>query len=70
MYTIEQYNALVSAITTGSKTVRYGDKLVEYRSLTEMLEIKKLMEGVLFPPTDSIGGQPLNRRVAAFYKGL
>lgn len=70
MFTVEQYNALKSAIAQGSQTVKYGDKLVTYRTLTEMLEILKLMEAELFPDTNAVPGQPSTRRVASFTKGL
>ena len=70
MYTLEQYYTLKAAIAGGSKTVKYGDKLVEYRSLDEMLQILALMEAELFPDNTAIAGQPSNRRVAAFSKGL
>lgn len=68
MYTMQQYEALCSAIALGSKTVMYADKRVEYRSLDEMLAIKKLMEQDL-----GIGSGDPNfkgyRRVAIFDKG-
>lgn len=70
MYTLEQYYTLKAAIAGGSKTVKYGDKLVEYRSLDEMLEILNLMKAELFPNTGEVAGQPSRRRVVAFYKGL
>lgn len=44
MYTIEQYNALNEAIAQGAMMVMYGDKQVQYRSLADMITIKKLME--------------------------
>lgn len=69
-YTLEQYYTLKAAIAGGSKTVKYGDKEVEYRTLDEMLQILKLMEAELFPDTNGTAGQPSTRRVAAFSKGL
>lgn len=69
MYTIEQYNALVAAIAQGSKMVQYADKRVEYRSLDEMLQIKKDMEQQLGIGAGSNSFQGY-RRVATFNKGL
>lgn len=46
-YTQEQYQALTGAIAQGALRVKYGDKEVEYRSLSEMLRVKALMESEL-----------------------
>lgn len=46
-YTTEMLAALDEAIATGALTVKYGDKTVTYRSLDEMLRIKKLMQNEL-----------------------
>lgn len=43
-YTQDQYNALIAAIAQGVTSVKYGDKQVDYRSLSEMLRVKALME--------------------------
>ena len=43
-YTQEQYGVLCAAIAQGVTIVKYGDKEVTYRSLSEMLRIKSLME--------------------------
>jgi hypothetical protein len=43
-WTIDDYNALKQSIAQGAKVVKYGDKTVEYRSLSEMLLIKGAME--------------------------
>jgi hypothetical protein len=43
-YTLNQYNALVEAISQGAVEVQYGDKKVKYRSLQDMLAIKDSME--------------------------
>lgn len=48
-FTIQQYEALKSAIATGTQTVSYGDKTVTYRSLAEMKEVLRIMENELFP---------------------
>lgn len=42
-WTIEEYNALKSAIATGAKTVKYSDKEVTYRSLEEMAAVLRAM---------------------------
>ena len=65
-YTIDQYNQLTVAIAQGALTVKYADKEVTYRSLGDMLRIKKLMEQELGLNTAADG-----RRVyAQFKKGL
>lgn len=43
-YTTEQYNALCAAIATGTLEVWYSDKKVVYRTLAEMLTIRRQME--------------------------
>ncbi len=43
-FTKEQYEKLLEAIAQGVLVVKYTDKVVEYRSLDEMLKIKDLME--------------------------
>jgi hypothetical protein len=50
-FTQEQLDTLIQAIAEGALIVWYGDKRVEYRTLTEMLQIKKMMEDDLTPPT-------------------
>lgn len=47
-YTLEQYTTLKDAIAMGVTVVKYGDKDVQYRSLTEMLKILSIMEAELF----------------------
>ena len=52
-FTIEQYQALkeaiVKAVTTGVKTVAYGNKTVTYLSINEMRDALQMMEEELFP---------------------
>lgn len=64
-YTQEQYTALCEAIAQGVLKVEYSDKKVEYRSLSEMLQIKKEME-------QQLGlSNPANRRLFAIHdKGV
>lgn len=61
-YTIEQYTALKSAIAEGALRVKYQDKEVEYRSLSDMLKIKQMMEAELFPDNT-----PSTRRTVGVY---
>lgn len=52
-FTIEQYSALKEAIvklvTTGVKSVQYGNKTVTHLDLKEMREALRMMEEELFP---------------------
>ena len=63
-YTIEQLTALEAAIAEGALTVKYQDKLVQYRSLDEMIRIRKLMRDDL-----GLNGTSGGRRLASFSKG-
>lgn len=65
IYTTEQYTALAAAIAQGALRVEYADKRVEYRSLTEMMQILNMMKTDL-GLTDVNSG----RRYASFSKGL
>lgn len=65
MFTEQQYQALCDAIAQGALRVKYGDKEVEYRSLSEMQSIKKSMENYLYPNRNNNG-----RSVASFSKGI
>lgn len=68
MYTTSQYNALCESISLGATKVNYGDKQVEYRSLNDMLQLKKLMEAQLFPNT-SLKSQTNRRKYAEYERG-
>lgn len=64
-YTIDQLTVLKAAIAQGARVVEYADKKVEYRTLSEMLQIQRQMEAELFPiPKKSY------RQYAEFSKGL
>lgn len=64
VYTIDQYNALCAAIAEGVLRVHYGDKIVEYRKLEDMLRIKNMM-------AEDLGlNQKSTRTYATFDKGL
>ena len=52
-YTTTQYNALVEAISLGALTVKYSDKEVTYRSLPDMLRLKRIMEHSLGITSDT-----------------
>lgn len=43
-FTTDQYNKLIAAIARGALKVKYADKEVNYHSLQEMLQLKKVME--------------------------
>lgn len=65
-FTQNQLDILDKAIAQGVTRVDYGDKVVEYRSLDEMLRIRRLMAeelGLLKKPDG-------NRKFAEFNKGL
>lgn len=42
-WTVEDLAALDAAIKTGARRIEYQDKVVDYRSLAEMLAIRRLM---------------------------
>lgn len=42
-FTLKSLELLEQAISEGALRVRYSDKLVEYRSLSEMLQVRDLM---------------------------
>lgn len=73
-YTIEQYKALEQSIASGEKRVKYNDKEVEYRSISEMKELLAMMRkalGLDCSSTSSKKGLFGGRRVNAIHsKGL
>lgn len=64
-YTQTQLDTLNAAIAQGALKVKYGDKEVEYRSLTDMIRTKSLMEAELGLTKPGSG-----RTFAEFNKGL
>lgn len=48
-WTTDDLHALNRAIALGMRRVEYHDRIVEYRSLDEMVRIRKMMMGVLNP---------------------
>lgn len=66
-YTLEQYEALKEGIALGATTIQYSDRTVTYRSVSDMLRIKSLMERELFPSS----ANSANSRILMTYdKGL
>ena len=63
-YTVEQYETLKRAIVNGVQSVSYGDKTVNYRSIADMKEALRIMEGELFPET-----VPRRRRLVTIDRG-
>ncbi len=55
-YTQQQLDALEAAIAEGALTVRYQDKLVTYRSLSEMMQIRSMMRDELGLTANNSGG--------------
>ncbi|RYJ63241.1 phage head-tail joining protein [Pseudomonas songnenensis] len=65
-FTREQYDALKEAIAGGELMVRYADRHVTYRSLSEMIRTLNLMEQDLEPPASDT---PRGRTYTSFSKG-
>lgn len=63
-YTIEQYTALKEAIASGARSVYYGDKRVEFASLSEMQQLLENMARELGFITKKKRGYP------SYNKGL
>ena len=59
-YTADQLTALKEAIALGATSVKYADKTVEYRSVSDMLKIQGIMEAELYPA--SLPTKLTNRR--------
>ena len=64
-YTVDQLNALKESIALGATSVKYADKTVEYRSVSDMLKIQALMESELYPA--SVATKKISRRKLADY---
>lgn len=65
-FSVDQYNALTDAIAAGTTKVVYGDKTVEYRSLTDMIRIWSMMKSELFPETSDTA----RKKYAEHSKGI
>lgn len=48
-FTIQEYEKLCESIAIGATKVKYSDKEIEYRSLSDMRSLKNEMEAELFP---------------------
>lgn len=68
-YTSDQYYKLCEAISLGATTVKYSDKEVGYRSLSDMLKLKELMESELFP-TETKKASLNRRKYVDFNRGF
>lgn len=65
-WTQTQLDALDEAIASGTREVWYGQKKVEYRSLDEMMTLRRTMADEI-----ARAGQPKRRRrVARYNNGL
>ncbi len=64
-FTPSQLNALQAAIAQGTTRVKYQDREVEYRSLSEMLQLLNIMKQELGLATGKIAVKK-----AEFSKGL
>lgn len=65
MYTADDLTAIEDAIKSGTLKVKYSDKEVTYRSLSELLMIRDLIRKDL----GIVGGKPV-RVKAEFNKGF
>lgn len=64
-YTLTQLQTITDAIASGAKKVKYGDKEVEYNSVSDMIRVQLLMKNCLFPEQNTNNG----RKYASFSKG-
>lgn len=64
-YTIEHYKSIRDAIALGARQVQYGDKMITYASLNDMLKIKQMIYDSLVPPPK--GGGLFGRATVGCY---
>ncbi len=64
-FTQSQLDALDKAIASGTKQVMYGNKLVMYNSVNEMLRVRALMAKEL-----GLTANKTDRKYGEFSKGL
>jgi hypothetical protein len=64
-FTLEQLQALEDAMATGAKTVKYGDKETEFRSLADMHALRDQMRDEL-----GITDPAAKRRLISYNKGI
>jgi hypothetical protein len=61
-FTLQQYQAITTAIASGTLEVQYADKRVKYHSLKELMDLRNLIRselegaGVLVPATGTNRG--------------
>ena len=67
-FTQTQLDALDAAIAQGTFSVQYGNKMVTYKSLDEMLRIRALMYNSLNP--NATNSNARGRQYGEFNKGL
>lgn len=67
-FSLPQLQALDDAIATGTLQVSYGNKIVMYKSLDEMLRVRNLMAAELGLLNDSTIND--GRKYGCFNKGL
>lgn len=67
-FTQTQLDALDAAIAQGTFSVQYGNKMVTYKSLDEMLRIRALMYNSLHPNATNSAAR--GRQYGEFSKGL
>lgn len=68
-FTAKDLRDIEAAIAKGVKSVKYTDKEVTYRSVSEMLQVRDLMRQCLGIGTNADGTRG-TRRVACHGKGL
>lgn len=64
-FTEENLAVITQAIATGATQVQYGDKMVTYRSLSDLLRLRRLMQDEINGGNTSFG----RRTVAQYYPG-
>lgn len=69
-YTLDDINALKSAIATGARAVQYSDRRVEYRSLNDMQKTLDIMQAEVNGTTSTTKSAIGSRRIAVTSKGL
>lgn len=72
-FTLTQHSALCEAIASGELMVQYDGKKVEYRSVSDLIKAKNVVEadliarGLLAPPATASGVERGGTTLAAFY---
>lgn len=63
-------DALTEAIATGERMVRKGDKVVEYRSVDELIKARNLLQAQFDAEESSVpGAQPRPRQTRLYHGG-